>query len=162
MKHFSFILMFVAVMAFISTTADAQSYRRNRNSGLLIDKSSAGHYDPNAGSPSRNSAGTGVKNGQTNRNSMYNMNIDKSSAGHYDGPVNNTPTVTNDYNGNSSSTHSRVCSVCKGKGNYTHEQYMGAAVAGKKKWCSECGGNVSYGHTHRRCETCSGTGIITE
>ena len=154
MKHFSFILMLVAVMAFISTTADAQSYRRN-NGGLLIHQSSAGHYDPNAGSSNSNSAGT-----VTNSSNKYNMNINNSSAGHYDGPV--TPVVTNDYNGNNSSTQSRVCSVCNGKGNYVHEQYMGAATAGKKIRCYECNADVLYGHTHRRCETCKGTGIIKD
>ena len=141
-----FILMCLIVIAI---SADAQSYR-NRNGGFLINKSSAGHYNPNIGSsraPSSNSSG---------------FLIDNSSAGHYDGPVNTTVVNTESPSTTSTTSRSRTCSVCHGKGWYVHSQYMGSATAGKKMWCSTCGEEVNYGHSHRRCDTCHGSGTITD
>jgi len=47
-----------------------------------------------------------------------------------------------------------------GTGQEYHEQYMGSAVAGKKKYCDVCKKDVVMGHTHRRCETCKGKGYL--
>ncbi len=166
MKHSTIIMALALALSFICIDADAQSYRRNnRNSGFLIDKSSVGSYNPNVGRSNNTNYGNSRVNSRVNNN-PYRMNIENSSAGHYDGPVGGTvePVTTDDNSSTSTSSEkrSRVCSVCKGKGNYVHSQYMGAATAGKKTWCSECNESVHYGHMHRRCETCRGTGVITD
>jgi len=142
-----FMLLFVLAL---SLSVNAQRYRNTRNSGFLIDKSSAGHYNPNVGNSSVRS----------NSSSSGKSLLEMSSAGHYDGPVNTTPTYTESTSSSSSSGTTRQCYVCKGKGWYVHTQYMGAAVAGKKKWCNDCG-EVEYGHSHRHCESCHGQGYTT-
>lgn len=76
-------------------------------------------------------------------------------------PVGSSATVSSNNSSAPEQKKSRTCSVCKGTGSETHETYMGSAVAGKKKWCSQCGKDVYYGHSHRTCTTCRGTGQIT-
>ena len=170
------ILCILSLLFSVYTTANAQLLRsvlkkqpqktvtnrsQNNDDGLLINRSSAGHYSitPNNNTNTQyNSSGQNFnRQGQDNR-----LNIEKSSAG--EAPIISSPqyTTTNDYNSDNSSTQkSRLCSVCNGKGYYVSEQ-SNAAVAGKRKWCNECNREVYLLHTHKHCDTCRGQGYIYE
>lgn len=58
--------------------------------------------------------------------------------------------------------HRRTCSLCNGTGSQVKYQVVSSEVSGKKKWCSQCGQNVSYGHYHIRCTCCGGKGYIED
>lgn len=66
--------------------------------------------------------------------------------------------TTNTYSSgsNSSSSKSRVCSLCKGTGLKIKEYYS----SGQRKYCSTCGKQVGTGHIHVRCDLCSGSGRL--
>lgn len=147
MKHFTFIMMLATMMAFICIDVDAQSYRRNRNGGLLIDKSSAGTYNP---TPQRNSSG------QSNSSGFL---INQSSPGTYDGPIGGN-VISNDEPYETPSTSSST----------TSSSHSTTTVAQKDcrqcyglKYCRTCGGDgVMTGFTLKdklKCSTCSGTGV---
>lgn len=84
--------------------------------------------------------------------------IDLSSSG--GGAANYSSGYTNSYSGSSTSTtttSSRVCSLCNGTGLKIKESYVGAS---QRKYCATCGKQVSGGHSHVRCDMCSGTGRL--
>ncbi len=76
----------------------------------------------------------------------------------YPAPVNGT----NDYPSNSTESNQRnytrekkTCGLCHGTGRY----YKSDAVDfGYRKWCDECGKEVSGGHYHTTCPSCKGAG----
>lgn len=105
--------------------------------------------------------GTTSRTPQMNKTRKGGLNIDNSSVGGV--KAKDLPHVSDDASSSTSTGKgggTRKCRVCDGTGQEYHEQYMGSAVAGKKKYCDVCKKDVVMGHTHRRCETCKGKGYL--
>lgn len=75
---------------------------------------------------------------------------------------NNTEMYSNSNNdnnndvSNSSSRSPKTCGLCGGKG--TIAKSGTTFGLSDKKWCSECGKEVSVGHYHENCPSCNGAG----
>ena len=79
----------------------------------------------------------------------------------YTGGSSYVPSGTSTYSTGSSNTttttKSRVCSLCKGTGLKIHESYVGSS---QRKYCPTCGKTVLGGHSHITCDMCKGTGVL--
>lgn len=72
-------------------------------------------------------------------------------------PINNT-SVSNNSGANENHINGHKCRVCNGTGEIISETWYGSAP---DKWCDRCKKYVYPSHTHKRCDTCGGTGWIS-